>query len=105
LGGDDSSNLFISEADILGPRKKTKASYEDRMASIQKGREDREKFGSRKGKKHQDPDRKSSTTNKEKKRSKPVMMILSSGAVKGKKKASLRDKQKKLRAHIDKGKR
>lgn len=32
------------------------------------------------------------------------MMILSSGAVRGKKKASLREKQQKLRAHIDRSK-
>jgi len=31
-------------------------------------------------------------------------MIMASGAVRGKKKASLRDKQKKLRAHVDRSK-
>ena len=46
----------------------------------------------------------SSSTNKEKARNKPIMMILSSGAVRGKKKISLRDKQRKLRAHIDRAK-
>ncbi|KAH9484190.1 Protein sda1 [Psilocybe cubensis] len=93
---------FISENDILGPRKKAKADYAERMASIQKGREGREKFGSRKGK--QNKATPSSSTNREKARNKPIMMILSSGAVRGKKKASLRDKQQKLRAHIDKAK-
>ncbi|KIJ32330.1 hypothetical protein M422DRAFT_76548 [Sphaerobolus stellatus SS14] len=93
---------FISEYDILGPRKKAKADYEERMASIAKGREGREKFGSNKGKKKKDAP--SSSTNREKKRNKPIMMIMQSGAVRGKKKASLRDKQKKLRAHIDKAK-
>lgn len=96
-------DVFISEMDILGPRKKAKATYEERMASIQQGREGREKFGSKKGK--QNKEAPSSSTNKEKARNKPIMMILSSGAVRGKKKASLRDKQKKLRAHIDKAKR
>jgi protein SDA1 len=43
----------------------------------------------------------SSSTNKEKARNKPFMMILSSGKVKGKKRASLRDKQRRMRAHID----
>ncbi|KAF9070325.1 SDA1-domain-containing protein [Rhodocollybia butyracea] len=99
---EDPSAAFISENDILGPRKKAKADYADRMASIQKGREGREKYGSRKGKKTKDAP--SSSTNKEKARNKPIMMILSSGSVKGKKKASLREKQRKLRAHIDKGK-
>ncbi|KIK63819.1 hypothetical protein GYMLUDRAFT_71942 [Collybiopsis luxurians FD-317 M1] len=98
----DPSAAFISENDILGPRKKAKADYEERMASIQKGREGREKYGSRKGKKTKDTP--SSSTNKEKARNKPIMMILSSGSVRGKKKASLREKQQKLRAHIEKGK-
>ncbi|KAJ7582468.1 SDA1-domain-containing protein [Mycena floridula] len=96
------SDTFISENDILGPRKKAKADYADRIASIEKGREGREKFGSRKGKKTKEAP--SSSTNREKARNKPIMMILSSGAVRGKKKASLRDKQKKLRAHITNGK-
>ncbi|KAF8906010.1 protein required for actin cytoskeleton organization and cell cycle progression [Gymnopilus junonius] len=93
---------FISENDILGPRKKVKADYSERMASIQKGREGREKYGSRKGK--QTKATPSSSTNREKARNKPLMMILSSGAVRSKKKASLRDKQQRLRAHIDKAK-
>ena len=95
------SDTFISENDILGPRKKARADYEERMASIQKGREGREKFGSARGKKKNAP---SSSTNREKARNKPIMMIMASGAVRGKKKASLRDKQKKLRAHVDRAK-
>jgi protein SDA1 len=72
------------------------------MASIRAGREGREKFGSQKGK--QNKAAPSSTTNREKARNKPIMMIMNSSAVKGKKKASLRDKQRKLRAHITKSK-
>lgn len=97
-----SDDVFISENDILGPRKKAKADYAERMASIQKGREGREKFGSHKGK--QKKEAPSSSTNREKARNKPIMMILSSGAVRGKKKASLREKQQKLRAHIERAK-
>ncbi|KAI0736534.1 SDA1-domain-containing protein [Fomitopsis betulina] len=93
---------FISEQDILGPRKKMKADYAERIASIEKGREGREKFGSIKGKKNKAAP--SSSTNREKARNKPIMMILASGAVRGKKKASLREKQRKLRAHIDRAK-
>jgi protein SDA1 len=93
---------FISENDILGPRKKAKADYAERMESIEKGREGREKYGSRKGKKNKAAP--SSSTNKEKARNKPIMMILSSGTVRSKKKASLRDKQQKLRAHINRAK-
>jgi protein SDA1 len=90
---------LLDEDDILGPSKKRKADYAERMASIEKGREGREKFGSHKGKKNKAMP--SSSTNREKARNKPIMMILSSGAVKGKKKASLREKQQRLRRHIN----
>ena len=72
------------------------------MASIEKGREGRDKFGSIKGKKKKAVP--SSSTNREKARNKPLMMVLASNAVRGKKKASLREKQQKLRAHINKAK-
>ena len=96
------AETFISENDILGPRKKAKADYAERMASIEKGREGREKYGSLKGKKNKAAP--SSSTNREKARNKPLMMILASGAVRSKKKASLREKQQKLRAHIERAK-
>lgn len=95
-------DTFVSENDILGPRKKVKADYAERIASIEKGREGREKYGSLKGKKRKDAP--SSSTNREKARNKPIMMIMASGVVRGKKKASLKDKQRKLRAHIDRAK-
>ncbi|KAJ6547221.1 protein required for actin cytoskeleton organization and cell cycle progression [Mycena capillaripes] len=101
--GQQPEDSFISENDILGPRKKAKSDYAERMASIAKGREGREKFGSHKGKKNKETP--SSSTNREKARNKPIMMILGSNAVRGKKKASLREKQQKLRAHINKSKR
>ncbi|KAJ6513813.1 SDA1-domain-containing protein [Mycena vitilis] len=100
--GQQPEDSFISENDILGPRKKAKSDYAERMASIAKGREGREKFGSHKGKKNKETP--SSSTNREKARNKPIMMILGSNAVRGKKKASLREKQQKLRAHINKSK-
>ncbi|KAG8894226.1 Severe Depolymerization of Actin, partial [Tulasnella sp. 417] len=63
---------FLTEADLLGPRKKAKATYEERIASIQEGREGREKFGSKKGKiMKENP---SSSTNREKRKNKPIMM-------------------------------
>ncbi|KAF7322718.1 Protein SDA1 [Mycena chlorophos] len=93
--GDNLEDAFISENDILGPRKKAKADYEERMASIAKGREGREKYGSRKGKKNKETP--SSSTNREKARNKPIMMIMHTAAVRGKKKASLREKQQALR--------
>jgi protein SDA1 len=99
---DDGTTAFISEGDILGPRKKAKADYEERVASIARGREGREKFGSMKGKRMKETP--SSSTNREKARNKPIMMIMGSKGVRGKKKQSLRDKQKRLRAHIERGK-
>jgi protein SDA1 len=99
---DDNTATFISESDILGPRKKAKADYEERIASIARGREGREKFGSSKGKRKKETP--SSSTNREKARNKPIMMIMGSKGVRGKKKQSLRDKQKRLRAHIDRAK-
>ncbi|KAL1745436.1 SDA1-domain-containing protein [Schizophyllum fasciatum] len=96
------ADTFVSEDDILGPRKRAKQDYAARMESIQRGREGREKYGSLKGKKNKEAP--SSSTNREKARNKPIMMIMSSGAVRGKKKASLRQKQQKLRAHIERGK-
>ncbi len=85
-----------------GPRKKAKATYEERMESIKQGREGRAKFGSMKGKKAKESS--SSSTNREKARNKPIMMVMASGAVKSKKRASLKDKQRRLKAHNDKQK-
>lgn len=76
-----------------------KDDYEARMESIKSGREGR-KFGSKKG-----SDERSSTTNREKaKKNKAFMMIVHKRSVKGKAKASLRDKQLTLRKHITKQK-
>jgi protein SDA1 len=99
---DDPSAGIITESNILGVRKKAKQDYEERMASIAKGREGREKFGSAKGKKKKGAI--SSTTNREKARSKPIMMARQSSAVRAKKMSSLKEKQKRIRAHIDRAK-
>ncbi|KAI8978373.1 SDA1-domain-containing protein [Pilobolus umbonatus] len=95
----DSMEGEIDEMTILGPRKKAKQDYEQRMASIQEGREGREKFGSNKGKKT-----KGSTTNREKSRNKNYLMIAHKTSVQWKSKRSLFDKQKQLRAAITKQK-
>ncbi|KAI9250282.1 SDA1-domain-containing protein [Sporodiniella umbellata] len=96
---DSRTDEGVDEATILGPRKKTKQDYQQRMASIQEGREGREKFGSNKGKKE-----KGSTTNREKSRNKNIMMMVHKQAVVWKSKRSLFDKQKQLRAAITKQK-
>lgn len=72
--GEDEADRFLTVNEILGPQKRVKADYDERMASIAEGRKDREKYGSKKGKK--DKEVMSSSTNKEKNRNKPLMMAL-----------------------------
>lgn len=96
-GAREDDLAFLDEADILGPRKKAKADYQERMASIARGREDREKFGSKKGKKQKD--KTSSTTNEQKNKGKNFGMVSKSWAVRSKKKVSLREKSKALTKH------
>lgn len=89
----------IDSRTLVGPIK-YKQTREERIAQANEGREDREKFGSRKGKR----DKAHSTTNKEKARRKNFVMMIHKKAVQGKQKMSLRDRQKVLRAHISKQK-
>ncbi|ORX88453.1 SDA1-domain-containing protein, partial [Basidiobolus meristosporus CBS 931.73] len=92
----EASEEIVDESSILGPRKKKKQDYEERIESIMAGREGRQKFGSSKGK----ADR-GSTTNREKARNKAFMMVVHKRSVKQKSKMSLREKQKQLRTHIN----
>ncbi|CAO3587363.1 unnamed protein product [Absidia cylindrospora] len=96
---DDKDDGQVDEFAILGPRKKMKQDYEARMASIQEGREGRDKFGSKKGNKDR-----GSTTNREKARNKNFQMVSQKSSVLWKSKRSLFDKQKSLRAAITKQK-
>ncbi|KAI9309047.1 SDA1-domain-containing protein [Cunninghamella echinulata] len=95
---EDINNGRVDEYAILGPRKKMKQDYEERMASIKEGRDGREKFGSKKGKER------GSTTNKEKARNKNFLMVSQKTSVLWKSKRSLFDKQKSLRAALNKQK-
>ncbi|OLL26564.1 Protein sda1 [Neolecta irregularis DAH-3] len=54
---------FVDNTAIEGPRKKVRATYAERMQSVQEGREGREKFGSRKGNREENG---RSTTNRQK---------------------------------------
>lgn len=93
-GADANEGGILTESEIIGVGKKAKADYEERMASIQRGREGREKYGSAKGKKKQaNP---SSTTNKEKRKAKNFAMVAHSREVTGKARASLMTKKKRL---------
>ncbi|KAF9292922.1 Protein SDA1 [Linnemannia elongata] len=96
---DDRAEGEVSIGSIIGPRKKAKQDYAERMESIKNGREGREKFGSRKG-----SNERGSTTNKEKSKGKNFMMIAHKREVREKKKMSLREKQVQLHAHIKKQK-
>lgn len=89
----------VDSTSLVG-KVKYKQLREERIAQAKEGREDREKFGSRKGKR----DQPHSTTNKEKARKKNFVMMIHKRSVQGKQKLSLRDRQKVLRAHIDKQK-
>lgn len=80
---------------------KHKQTKEERLQSVMEGREGREKFGSGKGK----IKRPHSSTNKQKARKKNFMMMVHNRGVQGKKKMSLRQKQRVLRAHIKKQRR
>ncbi|ORZ37792.1 SDA1-domain-containing protein [Catenaria anguillulae PL171] len=91
---------FVDETSLVPLRKKPKSDYEERMASIAAGREGREKFGSRKGKKEG-----KSTSNTEKRRTKDFNMVSKSRRVAGKKKTSLKEKTRAMRADIEKRKR
>ncbi|KAG7823017.1 hypothetical protein KL909_003620 [Ogataea angusta] len=84
----------------LAGRVKYKQTKEERLEQVKEGREDRDKFGSRKGKR----DAPHSTTNREKQRKKNFVMMIHKKSVQGKQKLSLRDRQKVLRAHIERQK-
>lgn len=90
---------LVDSAGLIGPVK-YKENKEERLQRVMEGREDRDKFGSRKGKR-ENPH---STTNREKARKKNFMMMIHKKSVQGKRKMSLKDKQKVLKNHITKQK-
>ncbi|KAH9817815.1 SDA1-domain-containing protein [Melampsora americana] len=104
---EEENHRFVSEGDIIGQQKKAKQTYEERMESIQSGRDGREKFGSSKvrGRKGLKNGAMGSSTNEAKSRQKSFAMTQQSNRVRSKKSASLRDRQKTLRAHINRKKR
>ena len=96
-GVDSDGRAFLTESDILSSKRK-KDDYETRMASIAKGREGREKFGSAKGKSKKAVG--ASSTNEAKRKGKNFQMMQASSGVVKKKFTSLKHKQAKLRGHI-----
>ncbi|CAI5033220.1 BBT_HP_G0008200.mRNA.1.CDS.1 [Saccharomyces cerevisiae] len=95
----DKREELVDASTLTGPIK-YKQSREERLQKVLEGREGRDKFGSRRGKR----DNMRSTTNREKERRKNFVMSIHKRSVRGKQKMSLRDKQKVLRAHITKQK-
>lgn len=102
MGGNGAGKIneeVVDSRALLGPMK-YKQNREERLQSIMEGREGRDKYSSRRGKR----DGVHSTTNREKARKKNFVMMIHKKSVQGKQKMSLRDKQKVLRAHITKQK-
>ncbi|KAI9293060.1 SDA1-domain-containing protein [Neoconidiobolus thromboides FSU 785] len=97
---DDKNDEVVDESAITRFHKKAKQDYQQRMESIQAGREGRAKFGSNFSKKTD----KHSTTNRQKKRGKNFLMVAHKKGVLQKSKMSLRDKQTQLRTRIEKQK-
>ena len=99
LMGIKKNEELVDASSLVGPVK-YKQTREERLQQVLEGREDRGKFGSRRGKREYQH----STTNREKQRKKNFMMMIHKKSVKGKQKMSLRDRQKILKAHITKQK-
>ncbi|KAK6204601.1 severe depolymerization of actin [Scheffersomyces amazonensis] len=99
MGSRQANEEEVDSTTLVG-KVKYKQLREERIAQAKEGREERDKFGSRRGKR----DAPHSTTNKEKARKKNFVMMIHKKAVQGKQKLSLRDRQKVLKAHITKQK-
>jgi protein SDA1 len=99
MGGKQTNEDLVDSTTLVG-KVKYKQLREEKIALAKEGKEDREKFGSRKGR----IEVPHSTTNREKARKKNFVMMIHKRSVQGKQKMSLRDRQKVLRAHIDKQK-
>ncbi|KAK9470390.1 SDA1-domain-containing protein [Dipodascopsis tothii] len=95
---------FVNPDTLTGPKKISGQDKEGRLAAAAEGREDRDKFGSRKKEHKEQGGVMHSSTNKDKARKKNFIMMIHKKDVQGKSKRSLRDKQKVLRAHIEKQK-
>ncbi|CCH44786.1 hypothetical protein BN7_4354 [Wickerhamomyces ciferrii] len=89
----------VDSSSLIGPVK-YKQLREERIAAAREGKDDREKFGSKRGKR----DAPHSTTNREKSRKKNFVMMIHKSGVQGKAKRSLRDQQRITKQHIEKQK-
>ncbi|XP_071787434.1 protein SDA1 homolog [Asterias amurensis] len=89
----EDSGDVLSLNRIEGIQSRPRHDREARLATVMAGREGREKFGSKKGRMNPN----ASTTNKEKSKKKPFMMVKQKYNIKSKTKRSFRDKQIALR--------
>ncbi len=80
---------ILDPSSILPERKKNKQNKEERLQSVHAGREDRDKYGQRKGKMSEH----SSSTNKDKARKKNPMMLKFARKFREKATMSMRDRQ------------
>lgn len=94
---------FISLRDIENIHKKRRHDKESRLETVLAGRQDREKFSSKKATKKR-LNEFASSTNKEKRRKKNFMMMRHNRDVRGKNKRSFRDKQMALKNSLLKAK-
>ncbi|XP_038063105.1 protein SDA1 homolog [Patiria miniata] len=90
---DEKSGEVLSLNRIEGINSRPRHDKEARLATVMAGREGRKKYGSKKGRMNPN----ASTTNKEKKKKKPFMMVKQKIGVRVKTKRSFRDKQIALR--------
>jgi protein SDA1 len=92
-GNDDQASEIVDVSIIeTMSRKRRRASYQERLASIEKGRQGRDKFGSRKKDRRQNHPG-MSITNREKQKSKNILMLLHSRSMRSKKFSSMLAKQ------------
>eukprot|EP00050_Salpingoeca_kvevrii_P018343 m.73051 g.73051 ORF g.73051 m.73051 type:complete len:690 (-) comp8021_c0_seq2:72-2141(-) len=87
---------MLEDTALLPERKKQRQNKEERLASVMEGREDRGKFGARKGRMNEN----ASTTNREKARQKNPMMLRHAFKLRSKAKLSLVEKQKRKRKSL-----
>jgi protein SDA1 len=88
-----STGVSVEEDDIVGFRKKVRQTYDDRMASILEGREGRRKY-------NQPKEKGGGSTNQDKLKSKPHMMVKHKKSIQGKKFKVLTVKQRNATKHI-----
>jgi protein SDA1 len=92
LTSEQQDDQQITAEDITGPQKRTKADYAARLSAVARGREGREKYSVPRRVTRSKP---KSSTNKEKTRNKPLLMIMSGNVHRHKKKNGVQGRSRK----------